>query len=166
MKSKRNKGTRRMRRHSHKKRGGGANCNDEIAKARLFLQQFPLQSKERKQMQKKLHQLIRKCSKSQNAPAKTKTISKEEADKCTSFCENRYFKKYEDQKYHPQGINAELKSGIIESCKARFCNPHCPYPNRANKSLRYACDTCKKKFPELQKMGAITNCDFDTLFNR
>jgi hypothetical protein len=95
-----------------------------------------------------------------------KNISKEEMDNCSSFCENQYFKKYEDQKYHPQGINSELKKGVIDSCKARFCNPRCPYPNRANKSLRYACDTCKKTFSGLQKLGAITNCDYDSLFNR
>lgn len=158
----------KRKRMTCKKRGGSSNCKDEIAKAKLFLQQFPVKPKERKQMLKKIQNLEKHCVqiKNNNNNKSSKNISKEEMDNCSSFCENQYFKKYEDQKYHPQGINAELKKGVIDSCKARFCNPRCPYPNRANKSLRYACDTCKKTFPGLQKLGAITNCDYDSLFNR
>jgi hypothetical protein len=113
---------------------------------------------------------------------KTQKISELEMNKCNNFCNIAYLEKSRNRirktyKTNPyllklRRTDAEIeklikninKDEIVNECKKTFCNTNCKGYTGKYKKMRYICPACKKKNHEAQKLGAITFCKYDTIF--
>ena len=108
-------------------------------------------------------------------------ISELEMNKCNDFCNNVYLEKRRNQirktyktppllklKRTDSEIEKLIKNmntdQIISECKKTFCNPNCKGYTGKYKKMKYVCPACQKKNNEAQKLGAITYCMYDTIF--
>ena len=98
-------------------------------------------------------------------------------DMCDTFCKTDYItrfkasrrKQYKTSKYFS---NMKLSKKEIEKavdrrvpealtyCKQNYCNLNCPHIGK-NKSSRYFCPLCRERHMDIEKLGALTYCQYD-----
>jgi hypothetical protein len=109
----------------------------------------------------------RRNKKQKRTAGGTKPITDSELNACDKFCNDGYVKMYTKNKRKRFKTTTELnafidnrKQYIIDNCKRTYCNPHCPHIGK-NIAKRYFCPLCKEKSMGVEKLGAITYCQYD-----